>query len=87
MGMKVTWETKCDGCGMLVTHAVIMGEDGWRRKTWYDTWGPGLPEGWIQKTDEKVPKLFHDGECLKEWLITQGRHDEAERFSQGFWMA
>lgn len=62
MGIRVTWETTCDGCGLMVEKTLVLDdktahgceehEDG--VTTYFnDIWSPGWPDDWIETIIEK----------------------------------
>jgi hypothetical protein len=87
MGLKAQWEIVCDCCKKQVTKVIKLdkisidncevSEDG-ITSTFIDIWSPGIPDGWIQRFDEKLgyPNLFCSENCLDKWCLDNGFEDE-----------
>jgi hypothetical protein len=93
MTIKAVWTTVCTGCGKVEVKEIVL-SCATARSSYFDIWGPGWPEGWLQvnecaseQEEEREYLFFCSDECYKNWLIQQGRADEAEKFDNAIWMA
>jgi len=88
MGLKAKWTIICDDCG-ISSEKERRPEDG--RYDGLDMWSGGIPDEWLQiPEDEATGRLylfFHDDDCYKNWLRSQGRMAELEEFENAVWMA
>lgn len=91
MGIIAKWITTCEGCGKVVEKAIELTKETSNSSYGYDIWGPGFPEGWIQRPYDEVTDrhylFFHSKECHYSWLEQQGRYKEAEEARKAVWVA
>ena len=85
MGLKAKWTCTCDFCGKV--NEVELTPEQEQGSSYYDIWGPGWPEGWLQcHEDDKF--IFHcSSQCVKDDLRKQGKLEELKRFENTVWVA
>ena len=84
--IKATWETTCKGCEKVVTKIIELTPET-SRLHYFDIWGPGWPENWMQTVEEELNVFFCSSDCFKAWLRKQGRLKEIEEFDKSVWTA
>ena len=91
MGLRVQWKISCDHCGMAVEIEHRPENDVDKLSSYFDAWGPGIPDGWIQIPMDDITNkhylFFHSEHCYKEWLRLQDRLKEIENLEKGYWIA
>ena len=90
MGLRAKWTIICDQCGLMVEVERRPEDDG-ITTSYFDEWGPGIPNGWIQiphdETTNRNYLFFHESACYEMWLHSQGREEELKNFRDSAWIA
>ena len=86
--LVVTWVLDCHGCNVRHVAERRLSLETWA-ESWFDIWGPGVPDGWLQqspKDGETEWQFWHSSECYRDWLRRQGRYEDLRRFDETPWM-
>jgi hypothetical protein len=91
MSLTASYKIVCDGCGKTVRKEYTLDKEDREKDgvitSYFDPWGPGIPEGWLQTVENDKHLFFHSQECCEAWLIKQERKSEADELHNAVWMA
>lgn len=84
MGFHAKWISTCDHCGRQAIVELTPEQDS---GSYFDLWGPGFPDGWLQSNEEGKYVLYCSRDCLKSWLCAHGRAAQADEVDNAVWVA